>query len=126
MEESGSAGSGGSGSDGDDDADSEDGVNGNVGWADSMAKILKSNKPKGKKTLILSKAKKHKITVKKEPKADFEVIDEDGEDKKDIVIKKEEDNEEEEPVVKKVDYCFYFFRHYTIFFNFNHLIFIET
>jgi len=33
------------------------------GWADSMAKILGSNKPKNKKTLILSRAKK-----------DFEVI----------------------------------------------------
>lgn len=30
----------------------------NAGWADSISKILKSNKPKKKKTLVLSKAKK--------------------------------------------------------------------
>lgn len=30
----------------------------NAGWADSISKILKSKKPKKKKTLVLSKAKK--------------------------------------------------------------------
>ena len=32
--------------------------NGNTGWADVMAKILKSAKPKGKKSVVLAKAKK--------------------------------------------------------------------
>lgn len=31
---------------------------GNAGWADSMAKVLNSKKPKNKRTLVLSKAKK--------------------------------------------------------------------
>lgn len=30
----------------------------NKGWVDSIGKILKSNKPKGKRTLVLSRAKK--------------------------------------------------------------------
>lgn len=40
----------------------------NAGWADAMQKILKTNKPKRKKTLVLAKAKKLcdvKITEKK-------------------------------------------------------------
>lgn len=110
----------GSGSDGDDDADSEgEGANGNVGWADSIAKILKTNKPKGKKTLILSKAKKHKITkTESEPKVGFEVIDENGEEKE-VIVKKEENVDEEEPVVKKVMYLPKFLCAYFCFVNFN-------
>lgn len=48
----------------------------NEGWADSLAKILGSSKPKNKKTLVLSRAKKHSEEVKseKEKKPDFEVI----------------------------------------------------
>lgn len=51
----------------DDDDESSDGENedqstdeeaGNAGWADSMAKVLNSKKPKNKRTLVLSKAKK--------------------------------------------------------------------
>ncbi|KAJ8946422.1 hypothetical protein NQ314_008904 [Rhamnusium bicolor] len=30
----------------------------NAAWADSVSKILKTNKPKRKKTIVLSKAKK--------------------------------------------------------------------
>lgn len=48
-DESGSAEEGG---------DSEDDPNENAGWADSLAKILKTNKPKGKRSLVLSRAKK--------------------------------------------------------------------
>lgn len=33
-------------------------VYGNFGWADAMSKVLKSSKPKAKKSIILSKAKK--------------------------------------------------------------------
>lgn len=43
------------------EADNEDLDNieqSNAGWADSISKILKSKKPKKKKTLVLSKAKK--------------------------------------------------------------------
>ncbi|XP_022913847.1 RRP15-like protein [Onthophagus taurus] len=59
---------------------------GNAAWANSIAKILKSGKPKKKKTLVLSKAKKlndekprNTNTVK------FEVQGEDGEIKKEII-----------------------------------------
>lgn len=37
---------------------SEEDPNENTGWADSLAKILKTNKPKGKRSLVLSRAKK--------------------------------------------------------------------
>lgn len=40
----------------DDEADTEDA--GNAGWAKSLAKILKQEKPKNKKSVVLSKAKK--------------------------------------------------------------------
>ncbi|XP_018335002.1 RRP15-like protein [Agrilus planipennis] len=46
----------------------------NAGWADSISKILKANKPKGKKTLVLSKAKKLTDLPKKQVKdVGFEV-----------------------------------------------------
>lgn len=48
----------------------------NEGWADSVAKILGSSKPKNKKTLVLSRAKKFSEVIKPEPneKHSFEVI----------------------------------------------------
>ncbi|XP_026743283.1 RRP15-like protein [Trichoplusia ni] len=74
----------------------------NEGWADSVAKILGSSKPKNKKTLVLSRAKKHADIVKtvKEEKPAFEIIDEKGEKKP--VVKKEEPVETSEPPAKKV------------------------
>ncbi|XP_034238727.1 RRP15-like protein [Thrips palmi] len=40
-------------------ADSNDpNLHGNAGWADAMAKILRTSKPKGKKSVVLAKAKK--------------------------------------------------------------------
>ncbi|KAK3912621.1 RRP15-like protein [Frankliniella fusca] len=33
-------------------------LHGNAGWADAMAKILRTSKPKGKKSIVLAKAKK--------------------------------------------------------------------
>ncbi|KAE8747279.1 hypothetical protein FOCC_FOCC005923 [Frankliniella occidentalis] len=42
-------------------ADTETGdpkLHGNAGWADAMAKILRTSKPKGKKSIVLAKAKK--------------------------------------------------------------------
>ncbi|XP_046971749.1 RRP15-like protein [Vanessa cardui] len=50
----------------------------NEGWADSISKILGSNKPKNKKTLVLSRAKKLADVVKKEKeeKPAFEIVGE--------------------------------------------------
>lgn len=42
----------------DEQKQSDDGNEELSGWADSMSKILKSTKPKNKKTLILSRARK--------------------------------------------------------------------
>lgn len=36
----------------------QDDIDANEGWADAMQKILGSNKPKRKKTVVLAKAKK--------------------------------------------------------------------
>ncbi|CAG9789402.1 unnamed protein product [Diatraea saccharalis] len=74
----------------------------NKGWADSVAKILGSSKPKHKKSLVLSRAKKYVETIKKEKdvKPEFEVIGES------IDIKKEEEHKEEkcdgEPPTKRI------------------------
>lgn len=67
-----------------------------------MSKILKANKPKGKKSLVLSKAKKHTLKTESKPAVSFEVIGEDGESKPDTetITPKVEDNEE--PKAKKV------------------------
>lgn len=77
----------------------------NEGWADSVAKILGSSKPKNKKTLVLSRAKKHAEIVKtvKEEKPAFEVIG-DTEEKK-PVVKKEEPVLSEPPAKKVVSVC---------------------
>lgn len=71
----------------------------NEGWADSVAKILGSNKPKNKKTLVLSRAKKYSEIVKKvkEEKPSFEII---GEIKAETTEVKKEDSTE--PPSKKV------------------------
>ncbi|KAI4469130.1 rrp15-like protein [Holotrichia oblita] len=80
------------------DQDTDDNAqNENAQWADSIAKILKTNKPKGKKTLVLSKGKKLTGTVKKKPqKLEFEVEATDGEIKRDVVIEEDENKEESE------------------------------
>lgn len=58
----------------------------NAGWADVMQKILKANKPKGKRTIVLAKAKKLcDVKVKeKEKDAPFEI---DGVKEKKIDLK---------------------------------------
>lgn len=78
----------------------------NEGWADSVAKILGSSKPKNKKTLVLSRAKKHSEIVKKETeeKPPFEVVGEAEEVKTEV--KKEENVTIEPPAKKKV--CFHY------------------
>ncbi|XP_046402332.1 RRP15-like protein [Ischnura elegans] len=61
---------------------------GNTGWADAMSKILKTNKPKKKRTVVLSRAKKlsdSKISAEKAKAITFEI---DGE------IKQEKDTTE--------------------------------
>lgn len=82
-------------------SDEEHGTS-NAGWADSIAKILKSNKPKGKKTLVLSRAKKLTDLKKTKTKsAGFEVATADGTVKEEQV---EVENKEisQEPARKKV------------------------
>ncbi|XP_075145865.1 RRP15-like protein [Haematobia irritans] len=65
---------------------------GNAGWADSIAKVLSTNKPKTKKTLVLSRAKKIKAGDKNKSEADygFEV---EGEIKKEEISKDKEETE---------------------------------
>ncbi|XP_026760543.2 RRP15-like protein [Galleria mellonella] len=58
----------------------------NEGWADSVAKILGSTKPKNKKTLVLSRAKKHSQLIKStnEEKPAFEIIGDSKETEKEV------------------------------------------
>ncbi|CAH4036890.1 unnamed protein product [Pieris brassicae] len=72
----------------------------NEGWADSLAKILGSTKPKNKKTLVLSRAKKHSEVIKqvKEEKPSFEVV---GENIEDVKPEVKEEGTTEEPFAKK-------------------------
>ncbi|KOB68956.1 RRP15-like protein [Operophtera brumata] len=74
----------------------------NEGWGDSVAKILGSKKPKNKKTLVLSRAKKHSEIVKVETdeKPSFEVVGELTDKKPDVKSLKTEENEA--PPAKKV------------------------
>lgn len=60
----------------------------NAGWADSVAKILKTKRPKGKKTLVLSKAKKLTDVVirEKAPEIGFQIDGEIKEEKPDIKL----------------------------------------
>ncbi|XP_076234481.1 RRP15-like protein isoform X2 [Calliopsis andreniformis] len=70
-------------------------IDGNPGWADAMQKILKTKKPKRKKTIVLSKAKKLCDVVKKEDepltfeidKVKEEIKTEEPEDSKDNIQK---------------------------------------
>lgn len=88
--------------DDEDDADVEDegeeleDDDGNEGWADALAKVLQQEKPKNKKYLVLSKAKKlaDRTTEKTdEEKLSFEISNQDGDDVKpdvsDLKIKTE-------------------------------------
>lgn len=93
-------------SDDDENVDEQiDNQNTNAGWVDSIAKILKTNKPKGKKSLVLSKAKKL-TNLKETPKSvGFQVETSDGAIKEEnldpleTLVKK---LKEEEPPRKKV------------------------
>ncbi|KAF5272438.1 hypothetical protein FQA39_LY07906 [Lamprigera yunnana] len=74
--------------------DSNEGGTVNMGWADSIAKILKSSKPKGKKAIVLSKAKKI-VDVKKVKVEDagFEIEAKDGQIKQECIELGEEIDE---------------------------------
>ncbi|XP_013183691.2 RRP15-like protein [Amyelois transitella] len=74
----------------------------NEGWADSVAKILGSTKPKNKKTLVLSRAKKHSEVLKsiKDEKPVFEVVGDNKEEPLQTEIKKEESSITEPPIKK--------------------------
>jgi len=67
-----------------DDDDSERGDDfGNVGWADALMKVLKTNAPKKKKQLILSRGLTDEEAAKKKekksaPEANIEVVDSEG------------------------------------------------
>ncbi|XP_072929783.1 RRP15-like protein isoform X2 [Epargyreus clarus] len=79
--------------------ESGDDLVGNEGWADSVAKILGSSKPKNKKTLVLSRAKKFsEIKKETDEKPTFEVI---GEEVKEEKPKVKKDELTTEPPVKK-------------------------
>uniref|UniRef100_T1PLN0 RRP15-like protein n=1 Tax=Musca domestica TaxID=7370 RepID=T1PLN0_MUSDO len=82
-----------------DEASSSDGETqqaGNSGWADSIAKVLSTSKPKTKKTLVLSRAKKIKPEDKAKVKEDygFEI---EGEIKKEEIKKEKEEPEDVKP-----------------------------
>lgn len=75
---------------------------GNHGWADAMNKILHTNKPKRKKTIVLSKAKKLCDVVKK-PKTEplpFE-LEANGEVKRELVQKDDKDSLTDQKRTKK-------------------------
>lgn len=84
-------------------ADEESTLMTNEGWADSVKKILGSSKPKNKKTLVLSRAKKFSEIDKteKEEKPAFEIIGDKGV-KEEKPIVKEDPASTEPPVKKKV------------------------
>lgn len=84
-----------------DNASEDDLILKNEGWADSITKILGTNKPKNKKTLVLSRAKKLADVVKKEKeeKPAFEIVGEEPDEEKPKVEEKVKDSEE--PLVKK-------------------------
>lgn len=75
----------------------------NPAWADAMSKILKTNKPKRRKTIVLSRAKRAnevKPVVKTET-LDFEI--EGGKEIDDVeTVKSEKAEGEDEPQVKRL------------------------
>jgi hypothetical protein len=62
---------------------------GNAGWADAISKVLRTNKPKSKKTLVLSRAKKINDPryINDEPRLEGPGFDIDGEIKEESDVK---------------------------------------
>lgn len=85
--------SGAEGDNSSENSEDADTSKGNAGWADAMRKILKTNKPKRKKTIVLSKAKKlnEVISKPKEEVVPFEIAGENGEVKKETIKKETSD-----------------------------------
>lgn len=107
VDDNDSDGSGHSGDAGSENSASEDdrttSSKTNPGWADVMQKILKTNKPKRKKSIVLSKAKKLTDVKIKEPveNVPFEIEGEDGARRKDPLPKSEKDKDEQEVSSKR-------------------------
>lgn len=81
----------------------------NPGWADCMAKILKTKKSDNKSAVVLSKARKiTDIKKKQKETADFEIV-QSGEKRSaiDDLDKKLGPDNEEEPISKKVTINFF-------------------
>ena len=73
------------------DCDGDSLPNTNKGWADSIGKILKSNKPKGKRTLVLSKAKKiNDVKREKLIPAGYQIETKDGVIKNETIVAQQE------------------------------------
>jgi hypothetical protein len=88
-----------------DDADGDDEeekLEGNAGWADAMSKVLRTNKPKKKKTLVLSRAKKlSEVGAKDEPDdPGFEV---DGEEPKVKPAEEEDTKPDIKPILTSAE-----------------------
>ncbi|KAL1512680.1 hypothetical protein ABEB36_002236 [Hypothenemus hampei] len=73
----------------------------NEGWADAIAKILKTNKPKKKKSLVLSKAKKLTDPVKKVRTENYEIATADGQIRKEQTVEESVTETEGPPRKKK-------------------------
>lgn len=68
------------------DENEDSGNEGNAGWADALSKVLQQEKPKNKKYLVLSKAKKlseQKVKSDSDKKLTFEIAD-NGDDEDDV------------------------------------------
>lgn len=80
-----------------------DKANENLAWADAMAKILKTNKPKRRKTIVLSRAKRANqpkvADVEVEEKLDFEI---EGENKAEVKIEPPESVVNKENPIKRL------------------------
>lgn len=89
----------------DDDQDTKDAESklfDNPAWADAMSKILKTNKPKRKKGIVLARAKKlndKKVETPKEEKLDFDIVKNEQSEqvKTEPEIKQEQDIKVEKP-----------------------------
>lgn len=113
-----SVSSGGDDSEHEQDTD-DNGQNENAKWADSIAKILKTNKPKGKKTLVLSKGKKLTNVKKKPQKLEFEVEGADGEIKREVAVEENVDEEETEAHERRKVILYLFVNFFFVYFEFS-------
>lgn len=81
-----------------DDGDQRNAIGGNPGWADVMQRILKTKKPKRKKSIVLSKAKKLADVKQKEEEESLPFEIEKVKDE----VKTEEEQVETKDVVEKL------------------------